>query len=282
MPEQFVDSIFTSEVDANVELYKKLFATTVVDTAPWFSAFEGALYAGITVDSKELSARLELCITQGGGPFWPLLEIYAGLASNLRAHFLRELLTNEVQLVRRILCFFTGRAQLPGFHGMLSLELVGDSILGAHSYSLQTMKSGTDTRSLAESDAPADTTWYREYTIEELYGPVLGLCRALLDFADAEATRYHTCLIQQGKEYAGTQQAPHPFSNALIKNSATLLVCLVQANRDAVSNLLGILDGSATLPGFDGKIALRLDGESICGDLQDAFLAIVELRDSCA
>ena len=58
-----------------------------------------------------------------------------------------------------------------------------------------------------------------------------------------------------------------------------LLEAVRQVVIDTVSNVLGVLDGSSTLAGYDVNFSLRTvpdGGENMAGYLQDAFLALVE------
>lgn len=44
---------------------------------------------------------------------------------------------------------------------------------------------------------------------------------------------------------------------------------------DTIATLLGIIDGSSHLPGFEGEFDLRFKGQKIEGELQSAFLDVV-------
>lgn len=51
-----------------------------------------------------------------------------------------------------------------------------------------------------------------------------------------------------------------------------------QVSIDAVSNVLGVLDGSSFAEGVDGEIVVQISpsGDVISGDLQDAFVSLFE------
>jgi hypothetical protein len=54
-----------------------------------------------------------------------------------------------------------------------------------------------------------------------------------------------------------------------------LFASLDLAVADTIATLLGIIDGSSHLPGFEGEFDLRFDGQKIEGELQSAFLEAV-------
>lgn len=53
-----------------------------------------------------------------------------------------------------------------------------------------------------------------------------------------------------------------------------------QTTIDTISNMLGIIDGSATLKDFSLEPKLLLDSKDTEGELQDLFLEFIEERDS--
>lgn len=55
-----------------------------------------------------------------------------------------------------------------------------------------------------------------------------------------------------------------------------LLKIIEQIVIDTISNMLGAIDGSSTLAGFESVIGLTADNQCIQGDLQDLFLELVE------
>ncbi len=67
------------------------------------------------------------------------------------------------------------------------------------------------------------------------------------------------------------------------EDQVVLFEIIRQVEIDTVSNFLGVLDGSSSLPGVDKKFHLSIESnasEKLNGTLQDSFLQIVEAENT--
>ena len=66
------------------------------------------------------------------------------------------------------------------------------------------------------------------------------------------------------------------YDNLAEEDKENFFTIIEQTNVDALSNILGIIDGVVTITTEDMKLELKLNGKAINGDLQDLFLAYDE------
>ncbi|MED0679990.1 transposase [Aneurinibacillus thermoaerophilus] len=70
------------------------------------------------------------------------------------------------------------------------------------------------------------------------------------------------------------------FNSLTEENKDILMSIIEQTMIDTISNMLGIIDGSATLKDCSLEPKLLLDSKDTEGELQDLFLEFIEERDS--
>jgi hypothetical protein len=104
----------------------------------------------------------------------------------------------------------------------------------------------------------------------------------LSDILDRNIGFYRQALEGAGEATDPYWIAARSFYSRLPPADRELVIRMMQQSAiDAISSILGVLDGTSTLDGYRGGFALEhgRSGEKLNGDLQDFFLAQIEERD---